>query len=77
MIMQRFLQSLKPRLVKKKVKKEEVKSKRSSKRGRSSKAKARAKESFGSIASPSKIILDDWKRLYSNIKTNFFEVAIR
>jgi len=26
---------------------------------------------------PSKMILDDWKRLYSNTKTNFREVAIK
>ncbi|KAK1308565.1 hypothetical protein QJS10_CPA09g00594 [Acorus calamus] len=26
---------------------------------------------------PSKMILDDWKRLYSNTKTNFHEVAIK
>ncbi|MCI49783.1 elongation factor 1-gamma 3, partial [Trifolium medium] len=26
---------------------------------------------------PSKMVLDDWKRLYSNTKTNFREVAIK
>ena len=26
---------------------------------------------------PSKMILDEWKRLYSNTKTNFCEVAIK
>jgi hypothetical protein len=26
---------------------------------------------------PSTMILDDWKRLYSNTKTNFREVAIK
>lgn len=26
---------------------------------------------------PSKMILDDWKRLYSNTKTNFREVAVK
>ena len=26
---------------------------------------------------PSKMILDEWKRLYSNTKTNFREVAIK
>ncbi|KAE8708514.1 Elongation factor 1-gamma 2 [Hibiscus syriacus] len=29
------------------------------------------------LLSPSKMILDDWKRLYSNTKTNFREVAIK
>jgi hypothetical protein len=26
---------------------------------------------------PSKMVLDDWKRLYSNTKTNFREVAVK
>lgn len=29
------------------------------------------------LLSPSKMVLDDWKRLYSNTKTNFREVAIK
>lgn len=76
MILQRFLQSLKPRLVKKKVKKEEVKPKEVAKEEEAPKPKPELKNLLD-LLPPSKIILDDWKRLYSNIKTNFFEVAIR
>lgn len=59
---------------KKEVKKEEVKPKEVAEEEEAPKPKAKNPLD---LLPPSKMVLDDWKRLYSNTKTNFREVAIK
>ncbi|KAL0365790.1 UNVERIFIED_CONTAM: Elongation factor 1-gamma 2 [Sesamum radiatum] len=59
---------------KKEVKKEEVKPKEVAEEEEAPKPKAKNPLD---LLPPSKMILDEWKRLYSNTKTNFREVAIK
>lgn len=59
---------------KKEVKKEEVKPKEVAEEEEAPKPKPKNPLD---LLPPSKMILDDWKRLYSNTKTNFREVAIK
>lgn len=58
----------------KETKKEEVKPKEVAEEEEAPKPKAKNPLD---LLPPSKMILDDWKRLYSNTKTNFREVAIK
>ncbi|KAL0391648.1 UNVERIFIED_CONTAM: Elongation factor 1-gamma 2 [Sesamum radiatum] len=59
---------------KKEVKKEEVKPKEVAEEEEAPKPKSKNPLD---LLPPSKMILDEWKRLYSNTKTNFREVAIK
>lgn len=59
---------------KKEVKKEEVKPKEVAEEEEAPKPKAKNPLD---LLPPSKMVLDDWKRLYSNTKTNFREVAVK
>ncbi|KAH9619369.1 hypothetical protein KSS87_011670 [Heliosperma pusillum] len=72
-------QSAKPKAKeeqKKDVKKEETKPKEPEPALEEEAPKPKAKNPLD-LLPPSKMILDDWKRLYSNTKTNFREVAIK
>lgn len=59
---------------KKEIKKDEVKPKEAVEQEEAPKPKAKNPLD---LLPPSKMILDDWKRLYSNTKSNFREVAIK
>ncbi|KAL5993307.1 hypothetical protein ACLOJK_014231 [Asimina triloba] len=61
---------------KKEVKKEPVKPKAEDAEDEEEAPKPKPKNPLD-LLPPSKMILDDWKRLYSNTKTNFREVAIK
>lgn len=61
---------------KKEVKKEVVKPKTEEVVEEDEAPKPKAKNPLD-LLPPSKMILDDWKRLYSNTKTNFREVAVK
>ncbi|OAY83167.1 Elongation factor 1-gamma 2 [Ananas comosus] len=66
----------KPKEAKKEPKKEPAKPKVEGRRGRREAPKPKPKNPLD-LLPPSKMILDEWKRLYSNTKTNFREVAIK
>ncbi|KAL6512145.1 hypothetical protein OROGR_021742 [Orobanche gracilis] len=68
-------EAAKPKETKKEVKKEETKPKEVVEEEEEA-PKPKAKNPLD-LLPPSKMILDDWKRLYSNTKTNFREVAIK
>lgn len=61
---------------KKEVKKEPVKPKAEDAGGEEEAPKPKPKNPLD-LLPPSKMILDEWKRLYSNTKTNFREIAIK
>lgn len=62
--------------VKKETKKEEPKPKAEAVEEEEEAPKPKPKNPLD-LLPPSKMVLDDWKRLYSNTKTNFREVAIK
>lgn len=61
---------------KKEAKKEPAKPKLEEAVGEEEAPKPKAKNSLD-LLPPSKMILDEWKRLYSNTKSNFREVAVK